>query len=79
MTCIPVTFTHAEKKSMLLNVKELLDSDSIAIDQERNPRLILGLRTAQAEEMILNKDVTIANDLLDALCMACKCVSIKRD
>lgn len=79
MTCIPVTFTHAEKRIMLLNVKELLDSNSLAIDAERNPRLILSLRTAQAEDMILNKDITVANDLLDALCMACKRVTMRRE
>lgn len=79
MTVISVAFSTAEKKGMLLNVKELLDSNSIVIDLERNQRLILGLRTAQAKEMILNKDVTEANDLIDALCLACKRVTIRRE
>ena len=32
MTVIPVTFTTVEKKNMLLNLKELVDSNVIAID-----------------------------------------------
>ncbi|MGB7636791.1 MAG: hypothetical protein WBL88_04375 [Nitrososphaeraceae archaeon] len=48
MTVIPVTFTTVEKKNMLLNLKELVDSNVIAIDLDRHQRLVLALRTASA-------------------------------
>jgi hypothetical protein len=78
MTVIPVTFTTAEKKSMLLNLKELIDSNVIAIDLDRHQRLILALRTASATGMILNKETTESDDLLDALSLACKQFTINR-
>jgi hypothetical protein len=78
MTVTPVNFTAAEKKNMLLNLKELADSNVIAIDLDRHQRLILALRTASATDMILNKDTTESDDLLDALSLACKQVTINR-
>ena len=78
MTVIPVTFTSAEKKNMLLNLKELIDSNVIAIDLEIHQRLILALGTASATDMILNKDTTESDDVLDALSLACKQVTINR-
>jgi hypothetical protein len=78
MTVIPVTFTTVEKKNMLLNLKELVDSNVIAIDLDRHQRLVLALRTASATNMILNKDTMKSDDLLDALCLACKQITISR-
>jgi len=78
MTVIPVTFTTVEKKNMLLNLKELVDSNVIAIDLDRHQRLVLALRTASATNMILNKDTMESDDLLDALCLACKQITISR-
>jgi hypothetical protein len=77
MAVIPVNFTSAEKKNMLLNLKELVDSNAIAIDLDRHQRLILALRTASATDMILNKETTESDDLLDALCIACKYIRKK--
>jgi hypothetical protein len=45
MAVIPVSFTTAEKKNMLLNLKELGDPNVVAIDLDRHPRFILALRT----------------------------------
>jgi hypothetical protein len=78
MAVIPVAFTAAEKKNMLLNLKELVDSNVVAIDLERHQRLILALRTDSATDMILNKETTESNDLLDALSLACKQITINR-
>ena len=63
---------------MLLNLKELEDSNVIAIDLDRHQRLILALRTASATDMILNKDTTESDDLLDALSLACKLITVNR-
>ena len=78
MAVIPVNFTAAEKKNMLLNLKEIVDSNVIAIDLERHQRLILALRTASDTDMILNKDTTESDDLLVALSLACKQITINR-
>jgi hypothetical protein len=78
MAVITVTFTSTQKKNMLLNLKELIDSNVIAIDLDRHQRLILALRTASATDMILNKEITESNDLLDALSLACKQITIDR-
>jgi hypothetical protein len=79
MAVIPIAFTSTEKKNMLLNLKEIVDSNVIAIDLDRHQRLILALRTASATDMILNKETTESDDLLDALSLACKQVTINRD
>jgi hypothetical protein len=78
MIVIPVAFTSTEKKNMLLNIKEMIDSNVLAIDLDRHQRLILALRTASATDMILNKDTTESDDLLDALSLACKQITINR-
>jgi hypothetical protein len=79
MTVIPVAFTSAGKKNMLLNLKEIVDSNVVAINLERHQRLVLALRTASATDMFLNKDTTESDDLLDALSLACKQITINRD
>ena len=79
MTVIPVAFTSAGKKNMLLNLKEIVDSNVVAINLERHQRLVLALRTASSTDMFLNKDTTESDDLLDALSLACKQITINRD
>jgi hypothetical protein len=78
MTVLPIVFNTTTKKEMLLNLKELLDAGMIAINPERHANLVLALRTAQAIDMILQKDVTSSNDVLDAVCLACKRISLNR-
>jgi hypothetical protein len=78
MTVIPIAFTSAEKKSMLLNLKDIIDSNVIGINLDRHQRLILALRTASATDMILNKETTESDDLLDALSLASKQITINR-
>jgi hypothetical protein len=58
--------------------EELIDSNVIAIDLDKHHRLILALRTASATDMILNKETTESDDLLDALSLACKQITISR-
>jgi len=40
MTVIPVSFNTATKKEMLLNLKELIDAGTIAIDLQKHANLI---------------------------------------
>jgi hypothetical protein len=76
MTVIPVNFNTANKKEMLLNLKELFDAGLIALNPEKHVSLILSLRTATATDLILDKSHTSANDVLDAFCLACRRISI---
>jgi hypothetical protein len=78
MAVIPVPFTTANKKDLLLNVKELLDEGLIAINLERHTNLILALRTATATDLILDKEATISDDALDAFSLACYSVKVNR-
>jgi hypothetical protein len=78
MTVIPVTFNTTNKKEMLINLKELLNAEMIVINSERHSNLILALRMAQATDMILQKDLTSANDVLDAFGFCCRRISINK-
>jgi hypothetical protein len=78
MVVIPVNFNTATKKEMLLNLKELLDAGMIAINLEQHANLVLALRTTQATDMILDNEATSNDDLLDAMSLACKRITINR-
>jgi len=55
-----------------------LDAGVIAINMERHANLVLALRTAQAIDMILDKEATASDDLLDAMSLACKRITVNR-
>ena len=71
MCVIPVNFNTIEKKNMLANLKDLIDSNVVALNLERHAGLVLALRTAQATDLILDKQATQSDDLLDAFGLAC--------
>jgi hypothetical protein len=75
----PISFNAANKKQMLINLRELIDEEMIAIDRARQNNLVLALRTAQATDMILNKDATTSDDLLDAFGLACMRTSVNQN
>jgi hypothetical protein len=70
MCVIPVNFSTAEKRNMLANLEDLIDS-LVVLNLERHPGLVLALRTAQATGLILDKQATQSDDLLDAFGLAC--------
>jgi hypothetical protein len=72
MYVVPVNFSTVEKKNMLANLKDLIDSNVVALDLERHSGLVLALRTAQATDLILDKGATESDDLLDAFGLACR-------
>lgn len=78
MTVIPVNFSLANKKEMLINLMELLDAEMIVMNPEKHSNLILSLRTAQAIDMTLQKDLTLHNDVLDAFGLCCRRISLNR-
>jgi hypothetical protein len=79
MKVIPVNFNTANKKNMLLNAKELLERGLIVLDSQRHHNLVLALRTASAEDMLLDKSVTVNHDILDAFTLSINRVSAARD
>ena len=75
---IPVNFNHQTKRNLLLNCKQLLDNGMIVLDRERHSNLILALRTAVADDLILDKKLSQHHDILDAFCMALNHISIAK-
>jgi hypothetical protein len=55
---------------MLANLKDLTDSNVVVLSLERHSGLVLALRTAQATDLILDKQTTQSDDLLDAFGLA---------
>jgi hypothetical protein len=66
MCVIPVNFSTVEKKNMLANLKDLTDSSAVVLNLERHSGLVLALRTAQATDLILDKQAMQPDDMLDA-------------
>jgi hypothetical protein len=67
---IPVAFS-VENKTKLSHLWALMNKGTIAIHPKFD-KLILSLRTAQANEYSLDKDHTVHNDLLDVLRLSLK-------
>jgi len=78
MCVIAVNFDQKTKRQILLNVKELLDQNLIAVDEKKHANLISSLRTPIATDLILDKKNTTSNDLLDALCLSCMRISVNQ-
>ena len=70
MSIIPVNF-RSEHKEMLANLKELLDSEQLAV-LPSHEKVVTSLRTAYAEDGNLKKSVGEYDDILDALLCSCK-------
>jgi hypothetical protein len=68
---VPVNFSTTEKRNMLANVKQIVDEGLVTLDLEKHAGLVLALRTAQATDLILDKEATQSDDLLDAFGLAC--------
>jgi hypothetical protein len=71
MVVVSVNFSTTEKRNMLANVKQIVDEGSVTLDLEKHAGLVLALRTAQATDLILDKEATQSDDLLDAFGLAC--------
>jgi hypothetical protein len=73
MKIVPVNF-NSEHKAFLGHTKMLLEQDPrrIAINPDKFDKLITALRTAVAEDGVLDKEQTSHNDLLDAFRLSLK-------
>ena len=76
---VPINFSHQQKRNLLLNAKQILDNNMIVLDRERHSNLILALRTAVADDLILDKQHTQHHDILDAFCMCLSHVTVAKD
>jgi hypothetical protein len=56
---------------MLAHIKDMIDSNVVALDLEKHTGLVLALRIAQATDLIVDKEATQSYDLLDAFGLAC--------
>jgi hypothetical protein len=65
MRCIPISFNKWGNQ-MLQHAKALMDEGLIAIDKQRFNKLLIGLRTATADEYKLDKQATSYDDIVDS-------------
>ena len=79
MMVIPIPFNTANKKQILLNLKELLDAGLVRLNLEKHANLVLALRTATATDLILDKSHSVSNDVLDAMTLACMRLNVSRE
>ena len=75
MKVLPVSFA-AEHKQMLSHLAMMISKEYLCIPQEFD-KLIISLRTADANELSLDKERTSYSDSLDALRLACKMYKMK--
>ena len=68
MTVIPVNFS-TEHKAMLGHVKMLVEKGYVSVNSKHD-KLLTSLRTAVENEGVLDKEVTIYDDILDAFRLA---------
>lgn len=65
MRCVGVSFAK-HGSQMLQHAKALMDEGLIAIDKHRFNKLLIGLRTASADEYKLDKEHTSYDDIVDS-------------
>ena len=75
MLVLPVNF-NTEHKQMLSNLHMFFNKEYLAIP-EKFDKLIVGLRTAYANEYSLDKEQTSYDDSIDALRLSLKGYKIK--
>jgi hypothetical protein len=75
MHVLPVNF-NTEHKQMLSNLHMFVNKEYLAIP-EKFDKLIVGLRTAYANEYSLDKEQTSYDDSIDALRLSLKGYKIK--
>ena len=75
----PINFNHQTKRNLLLNAKQLLDNNMIVLNRVKHSNLILALRTAVADDLILDKKLSQHHDILDSFCMALSRISVAKE
>jgi hypothetical protein len=65
MRCVPISFSKWGSQA-LQHAKALMDEGLIAIDKQRFNKLLIGLRTATADEYKLDKSKTSYDDIVDS-------------
>jgi hypothetical protein len=65
MRCVGISFSK-HGSQMLQHAKALMDEGLIAIDKQRFHKLLIGLRTATADEYKLDKSKTSYDDIVDS-------------
>jgi hypothetical protein len=65
MRCVPISFSKWGAQA-LQHAKAMVDEGLIAIDKQRFNKLLIGLRTATADEYKLDKQATSFDDIVDS-------------
>lgn len=76
MKVVPISF-GTQHKDLLSHMQSIISNSYLAIPEQGNEQLITALRTAWARELSLDKNVSVYNDLTDALRLGLRAYSIK--
>ncbi|MDW0232213.1 MAG: hypothetical protein QOA17_10455 [Nitrososphaeraceae archaeon] len=63
---VPINF-GTQHKDLLSHMQSIVTNGYLAIPEQGNERLLTALRTAYAKELSLEKQVSVYDDLTDAL------------
>lgn len=66
MKVVPINF-GTQHKDLLSHMQSIISNGYLAIPEQSNEQLLTALRTAWAKELSLDKNISVYNDLTDAL------------
>lgn len=76
MRIVPINF-GTQHRDLLSHMQSIIANGYLAIREKGNEFLLTALRTAWAKELSLDKNVSVYNDLTDAIRLALRAYSIK--
>lgn len=76
MRVCPINF-GTQHKDLLSHMQSIIANGYLAIPEKGNEQLLTALRTAWAKELSLDKNISVYNDLTDAIRLALRAYSIK--
>jgi hypothetical protein len=71
MKVVPINF-GTQHKDLSSHMQSIVSNGYLAIPEDNNAQLLTALRTAFAKELSLDKNVSVYNDLTDALRLSLK-------
>ena len=75
MKVVPINF-GTQHKDLLSHMQSIIANSYLCIPEQSNKQLLTALRTAQAKELSLDKNVSVFKDLTDALRLSLRPYSI---
>jgi hypothetical protein len=76
MKVVPLSF-GTQHKDLLSHMQSIISNGYLAIPEQGNEQLLTALRTAWAKELSLDKNISVYNDLTDAIRLALRAYNIR--